>query len=157
MADNKVVHAKTTEKTLRLDDKLLKKISDRAYSLRMGSDQALMRQILEEYFKKEEEIKQEKKYSPSVTLTYSSPETLKKVIRAAVKKDKYLDEEDLEECFKRTVEEGLKVEELEKKIDSLQKKIWDLESDLKKEKTDKEYFKKRVNELIFEDKPKLKK
>lgn len=54
MADNRVVHAKTTEKTLRLDDKLLKQISDKAYSLRLSSDQGLMRQILEEYFKREE-------------------------------------------------------------------------------------------------------
>ena len=42
MADNKVVNAKTTEKTLRLDDKLLKKISDKAYSLRLGSDQGVV-------------------------------------------------------------------------------------------------------------------
>jgi len=42
MSDNKVVNAKTTEKTLRLDDKLLKKISDKAYSLRLGSDQGVV-------------------------------------------------------------------------------------------------------------------
>ena len=52
MADNKVVRAQTTEKVLRIDDKLLKKISDKAYALRLKSDQTLMRQILEEYFDK---------------------------------------------------------------------------------------------------------
>lgn len=157
MADNKVVHAKTTEKTLRLDDKLLKKISDKAWSLRLSSDQALMRQILEEYFKKEEEVKQEKKYSPSVTLTYSSQDTFKKVMKAAAKIDKHIDLEDIEEGFKLVVEDGLKVEELEKKIKSQQQQIFNLESDLSKEKMDKEYFKKRVHELTFGDKSKAKK
>ena len=52
MADNKVVRAQTTEKVLRIDDKLLKKISDKAYALRLKSDQTLIRQILEEYFDK---------------------------------------------------------------------------------------------------------
>ena len=52
MPDNKVVHAKTSEKTLRVPDKLLKKISDKAYALRLRSDQVLMLQILEDHFDK---------------------------------------------------------------------------------------------------------
>ena len=148
MADNKVVHAKTTEKTLRLDDKILKKISDKAYSLRMSSDQTLMRQILEEYFKKEEEVKIEKKYSPSVVLTYSNQDILKKVMQIQKKKDRYLDEEHLEEAFKRMILDAIeletKLEELNKKNQLSTQKIYELESKLKLEQTTTNYWKERV-------------
>ncbi len=144
MADNKVVHAKTTEKTLRLPDKLLKKISDKAWSMRLSSDQAFMRQVLEEYFQREEEIKDEKKYSPSVTLTYTSQDYLEKVSKVALKRDSSLEKEDLESCFKRLVEDGLRVEDLNKKISLQQQDIWNLESDIRKEIIDKDYWKSRV-------------
>ena len=148
MADSKVVHAKTTEKTLRLDDKLLKKISDKAWSLRLSSDQAFMRQVLEEYFKKEEEVKMEKKYSPSVVLTYTNQDTIKKVMQIQKKKDRYLDEEHLEEAFKRMILDGIesetKLEELNKKNQSFTQNIYELESKLKLEQISTQYWKDRV-------------
>ena len=148
MSDNKVVNAKTTEKTLRLDDKLLKKISDKAYSLRLGSDQALMRKILEEYFVIEEEIKMEKKYSPSVTLTYSSEDYLKKVAKMALKRNSSINDDDYSDCFKEIVQDGLDMEvtvgELKKSNQSLTTKVYDLESKLKLEQIDKQYWKDRV-------------
>lgn len=149
MADRKVVKAKTTEKAVRLDDKMLKKLSDKAWELRLRNEQALIRKVLEEYFEREEEVKTEKKYSPSVTIKYSNTEMIKKVVKAAAKKDKYLDEENLAECFSIIVDEGLKVEELEKTIKSQQQQIKNLEYNLANEKRDHEFWRKRAAELTF--------
>lgn len=64
------------------------------------------------------------------------------------KKDRYLDEEHLEEAFKRMILDGIeletKLDELNKKNQSFTQKIYELESKLKLEQTSTNYWKDRV-------------